>query len=376
MDDASAVERIAALCGAGKRAEARALLWDELAAREMSVAWLHRTCVALFKAGARGLAKEVTRQVAAQFPDFTQAHLLLGNIHAAENDLGPSHDALMNALRTKPRSVDVLLPLARTLAYAERFGEALHYFKAVLRIEPDNLDAKRGIFDLLEPFSLRPSNYMWAVLEICERRRLDGGVILELGSRDALDAIQLARLFPTCRVLAFEANPISAEICRRNVAFSGIDNVEVVETAVGAVDGTIPFFPYDVDRIDNIGCSSTLLTDLAGGSDSPQYRIEVAATRLDTFCARLGIEPEVVVMDLQGAELPALVGLGERLGRVSHVVSEASNVSAYLGGTVFADLDAHLAAFGFRAISPVPANTGRPDEFDVIWERGDPTPGG
>lgn len=63
--------------------------------------------------------------------------------------------------------------------------------------------------------------------------------IFEIGSRDAIDAIQLSDFFQ-CHVYAFECNLTAVEICRKNIGFN--PNVTLVPSGVWDATGEMAFF--------------------------------------------------------------------------------------------------------------------------------------
>lgn len=77
---------------------------------------------------------------------------------------------------------------------------------------------------------------------------------------------------------------------------------------------------------------------------------------LENVLARLGIPPDrldVLVLDLQGAELLALRGCGEYLKHVAFLEVEASTVPIYDGAPLFRELDPWITGHGFRRLSVV-----------------------
>lgn len=56
---------------------------------------------------------------------------------------------------------------------------------------------------------------------------------------------------------------------------------------------------------------------------------------------------ELIVLDIQGAELQALQGLGKRIKQVKWIYTEVSKGNLYEGGTRLADLDNFLKLNGF-----------------------------
>jgi len=83
--------------------------------------------------------------------------------------------------------------------------------------------------------------------------------------------------------------------------------------------------------------------------------LELSTRRLDTIlqerAAGGGGDPsdfDMVVLDVQGAELDVLHGMPDALARTRVVVTEVSRRPIYEGGARFADVDAFLRGRGFR----------------------------
>jgi FkbM family methyltransferase len=81
--------------------------------------------------------------------------------------------------------------------------------------------------------------------------------------------------------------------------------------------------------------------------------------RSDTLAkvlARNAIAPEsldILVLDVQGAELLALAGAGNYLDHVKFLEVEASTIPIYEGAPLFRELDPWIAARGFRRLCDV-----------------------
>jgi FkbM family methyltransferase len=82
-------------------------------------------------------------------------------------------------------------------------------------------------------------------------------------------------------------------------------------------------------------------------------REERVRTRtLDGLLAEIGFGPvDLLVVDVQGAELLVLQGAERTLGQVKAVVSEVSSQPFYDGGVLFPQLQAFLQERGFEAMS-------------------------
>lgn len=175
----------------------------------------------------------------------------------------------------------------------------------------------------------------------------ENGLVVECGSRDCLDAIEVLNCYNPRKVYSFECNPESIQVCKNNIADH--DSIELVESAVGNCDDVIDFYATDMEKSKdkNIGASSALFHN-RGQKDFIQKKISVPCTRLDTFMNNNNIENiDLLCLDLQGYEKVALEGMGERIKDVSYIITEVNFESYYEDSVLFDDLLAFLNEKGF-----------------------------
>jgi len=170
--------------------------------------------------------------------------------------------------------------------------------------------------------------------------------VVEVGARDCRETLGLAGLFPQARIYAFECNPDALPTCRAAVA--GHERIRLVEKAASDRAGRLAFYP--VDPSVNIGASSLYR---ASGKyaleEYPQREVEVEAVTLDTFLETEAIpRVDLLWMDIQGAELAALKGLGERIADVALIHAEVEFEEIYRGQPLFSEVRDWLEAKGFR----------------------------
>jgi len=183
-------------------------------------------------------------------------------------------------------------------------------------------------------------------------------IIFEVGCSDGTDTLRLAAAFPA-EVHAFECNPHALVEARRRCA--GANAVRLVEKAAWDADCTIPFFPVTaaVEKetgkvIKNPGASSCFEARPDYLSQYFQTEVMVEATRLDTYCARRGITSiDLLCMDVQGAELRVLKGLGTLLERVRYIITEIEVKPLYYGQALYPEVHGYLKASGFRQAAEV-----------------------
>jgi FkbM family methyltransferase len=130
-----------------------------------------------------------------------------------------------------------------------------------------------------------------------------GHLVFEVGAYVGTYALLMRRLAPSCRVIALEPDPRNRSRLEENLALNGADDVVVLPDAVGAEESTVNF------------TSAGMHGYIGEGNE------QVRTTTLDSLVREFGT-PDVVLMDIQGAEAAALRGGRELLqvGRTTWLV--------------------------------------------------------
>lgn len=184
--------------------------------------------------------------------------------------------------------------------------------------------------------------------------------VLDIGSRDGCQSLELARYFPNSTVYAFEPNPDAIQFVCNNAA--QCSRIKVFQTAISQTCGKVPF--YKVIN-GNIGASSLYKT--SGHSRSAEWQqseIEVESVRLEDWAIYNGVDSvDIVWADVQGAELDVFKSFGKYLNSVKCIATEVALEKLYHGSTLLEELDSFLN--GFIRISFEPESTRT--EADVIY---------
>jgi FkbM family methyltransferase len=175
----------------------------------------------------------------------------------------------------------------------------------------------------------------------------DVDTIFELGSRDGLDAIELQKHFQA-QVYAWECNPDSLILCRKNLDSTSI---QLVEKAVWSKNQKIKFFPI-VNG--NIGASSAFQVNTQYPHEELiQKEIEVDAVRIDSWYQD---KIDLVAMDLQGSELEALKGMGDLLKTTKYIITEGQFQKIYQDTPHISTIENYLSKYGFDLVHSVATN--------------------
>ncbi len=198
-------------------------------------------------------------------------------------------------------------------------------------------------------------------------------IIFDIGSRDCVQSIEFYNHFPNAKIYAFECNPNTLEICKKNIE-NYKDRITLIEGAVCDYDGNITFYPINQQKTEttwidgNPGASSIFKSN--GKYTVEKYvqdEITTNCHRLDTVMNIYGISHvDIIWMDLQGAELLALKGLGNYLNNVKYIHTEVSHKEMYSGQVMYKELNDYILSTGF-AIKNYLSLSGWQE--DVIYER-------
>lgn len=140
-----------------------------------------------------------------------------------------------------------------------------------------------------------------------------GMTVFDVGAHAGYYTLMLSRLVgPQGRVLAFEANPANASRLRKHLNLNDIGNVEVIEAAVTDREGETFFHTNDdVGKYGYMGKISEIGTP-------------VRTVRLDDFPT-----PDLIKMDIEGAETLALTGAARLLSEHKSTIFLALHDGAF-----------------------------------------------
>jgi len=188
-------------------------------------------------------------------------------------------------------------------------------------------------------------------------------VIFEIGSRDGLDAISLSKKYSESQVYSFECNPLTVDICRRNITNSLQKNIHFYDFALGKENGKFPFYPYikcknTVHELESSGSSSFFKR--IDFNESQEYIKDVDVVKVYDFCLNNSIHKiDLLCMDVQGYELNILKGCESMIQNIDYIILEttkSNKKSVYNYSPTYEDINNFMNISGFRQILVVPEN--------------------
>lgn len=140
--------------------------------------------------------------------------------------------------------------------------------------------------------------------------------IVEVGARYGDESIILSSLFKQSTVYAFECNPNTIDICKKNL--DKHDRIKFFDVGLGEVETTLPFYSFTKD---NDGASS--LFKRIDFNQTQHFSGYIQIKKLCDIVKNENIAHiDLLCMDVQGYELNVLKGCDAFLKNVKFVIME------------------------------------------------------
>jgi len=167
--------------------------------------------------------------------------------------------------------------------------------------------SKPPVLKVLPRESTNRAMFLYGVFEISETRLVQaflrpGMTFFDIGANIGYyTSVAAALLGSSGRVISFEPNPDIRNRLQLNVDLNGFSSVVIRPEAVSRNSGELSF--YISELAENTGMSS-----LMPGPGRSAIPVAVPAISLDDFVKQIGGHVDLIKLDIEGAELPAIDG--------------------------------------------------------------------
>lgn len=181
-------------------------------------------------------------------------------------------------------------------------------------------------------------------------------VIADIGSRDATEGLYLFDTLNADELHIFEPNPYAIGICKKNIESHGNSgNIFLNEVALSDKQGDVSFYPVDPEASErsDTGLSSMMKVNpkyTQRRGNIVQQEITVHATTADIYFVDRK-KPDILWIDVEGAELMVLQGAKEILSSAKLIHIEVSFRPMHIGKPLFWEIDDYLKQNGFELAS-------------------------
>lgn len=189
-------------------------------------------------------------------------------------------------------------------------------------------------------------------------------VIYDIGAYHGKWTRAVRRIYPCADYLLFEANLHNTPILNASAERYFI-------VALAHEDAARREF-YLPQRA--IATGASLYKEQSSHYVADNLRIEMLETRrLDTFCAQHELtSPDLIKLDVQGAELDVLAGAGDLLKACTAIIAELSFLGSNEGAPLAADVISGIEKLGFKCTDVCKlrrAGAGNVGQIDILFTR-------
>ncbi len=189
-------------------------------------------------------------------------------------------------------------------------------------------------------------------------------IIFDIGCYDGKDSLEFAYIFPQSLIYSFEIDSRSIKLFNKNIKHSRINLVEI---AISNVDGYVSWNPSNSKTRrhsdeDYWSASSSIKSPKEHLNIFQDVYFEnktvVKSTRLDTWTKQNNIYPDIMWVDLNGAEKEFILGAKNTLKTTSVIIIEFDEKKLYDGSLTKQETLQMLPNFELKGIYNFEGNFG------------------
>jgi FkbM family methyltransferase len=240
------------------------------------------------------------------------------------------------------------------------YGVLCFLYRRGVRVE---LPGRHGFRVHPRLLGIRPSEYEVEFSAALDCRVSTGMTVVDVGAHVGLHSLRLSRAVgDTGHIIAVEPSPANASLLRKHLEWNRCQNVTVIEAAAGECESEIEF-AFRPDPTDPGGFANSVAYDIGGN------RACVKVTTIDEVCR--GLTPDVIKIDIEGAELLAVRGARSVLLESAPILFVAVHPDAMRAlGTSPSELVELLGEFGYVGRHLDGSLATKPGLEEIVFEKG------
>jgi FkbM family methyltransferase len=173
--------------------------------------------------------------------------------------------------------------------------------------------------------------------------------VVDIGAAFGLISVAMSKAVSSQgRVYAFEPSRNTQKFLQQVLALNDIQNVTIVQSAISDRPGTADFIEYtDDNELSWASDASTLAVEAIEPTLKHRlYQVEV--TTIDRYITTVGIQPQVIKIDIEGFELYALHGGRATLQKFSPYLCIDIHTDVRTGESALIGVEPYLLELGYE----------------------------
>ncbi len=203
-----------------------------------------------------------------------------------------------------------LLKWVRKMVYKYQYGQLFSWRKRSSSYKVNYKDTST-IFSLEDPYSLNFFSTYFKI-DVYEKEGLDvlfkeikrKDVVFDVGANIGYFACLIANHYPESQVHAFEMGSENLRLLQRNVELNRLRNIITTCCAISDTSGKVKVVDSPVGN-----AVLKIIDNEVNGYDL----IQVDSISLDDYCFQKNVNPDIIKIDVEGAEMKVLQGMSRIL---------------------------------------------------------------
>lgn len=200
--------------------------------------------------------------------------------------------------------------------------------------------------------------------------RLNARTVVDVGANLGQFSLLALSLYPEARIFAFEPQTKPAEAFVR--LFAGVERVALFSSAIGTCSGRISMHVSRRHDSSSLLPISSAMSEIFPGTEEIGTADVPIAPLAQFLSSEDIVDPALLKIDVQGAELDVLQGCEELLTRFRYIYVELSFVELYTGQAPCHDVIRYLDSQKFRFVGVHNLHqddTGQAIQADFLFRR-------
>lgn len=146
----------------------------------------------------------------------------------------------------------------------------------------------------------------------------DSPLVIDIGGHIGISVLYFKSLYPNCKIVVFEPNPLSFEVLIENIQINGLKGVKPINMAISSQNGMSNFYIEKTNQ--GWYSNSSFLVNSWDGKQRTKL-IEVECTRLDNYIDESDTI-DMLKIDTEGSEFKILNSHIDILKKVENISVE------------------------------------------------------